>query len=256
MDGSEGRRRGPAPAVMSGPLALSESLLRAELARLGYAAPSVREAVRMLARLSGWMAQRDMAAADLTSAAVEAFVAARREVCRSEPGARRSLTAVLRVLRGTGVAPDRAVPTVTAVEALLADYRAYLVGERGLAAESVRCYGAQARTVLTQVPAPLNVALAVSPCQRCHSSVHRQAGYPARSGPAIGRDTATWPRHRSPRAARGPRPRSSPSLRRRAVAAPTRRDSRHWTARRVGPDPLRHGAAPLAPAATPLFQAS
>ncbi len=160
MDGGEGRRRGPAPAVMSGPLALSESLLRAELAHLGYAAPSVREAVRMLARLSGWMAQRDMAAADLTSAAVEAFVAARREVCRSEPGARRSLTAVLRVLRGAGVAPDRAVPTVTAVEALLADYRAYLVGERGLAAESVRCYGAQARTVLTQLPAPLDVALA------------------------------------------------------------------------------------------------
>jgi hypothetical protein len=49
---------------------------------------------------------------------------------------------------------------VTAVEALLADYRAYLVGERGLAAASVRCYGAQARTVLTQLPAPLDVTLA------------------------------------------------------------------------------------------------
>ena len=106
------------------------------------------------------MAQRDVAAADLTPAAVEAFVAARREECQSEPGARRSLTAVLRVLRRAGVVPDRAVTTVTAVETLLADYRAYLVGERGLAAESVRCYGAQARAVLTQFPAPLDLALA------------------------------------------------------------------------------------------------
>ncbi len=160
MDGGEGRRRGPAPAVMSGPLASSEALLRAELAHLGYAAPSVRAAVRTLACLSGWMAQRDMAAADLTPAAVEAFVAVRQEVCRSKPGARQSLTAVLRVLRGAGVAPDRAVPPVTAIEVLLADYRAYLVGERSLAAESVRCYTAQARTVLTQLPAPLDVALA------------------------------------------------------------------------------------------------
>lgn len=160
MDVGEWRSRGPAPAVMSGPLASSESLLRAELAHLGYAAPSVREAVRTLARLSGWMAQGDLAAADLTPAAVEAFVAARRAVCPSEPAARRSLTAVLRVLRGAGVAPDRALTTVTAVEVLLADYRAYLVGERGLAAASVRCYSAQARKILTQLPAPLDVTLA------------------------------------------------------------------------------------------------
>lgn len=159
MDAGEWRSRGPAPAVMSGPLASSEALLRAELLHLGYAASSVREAVRTLARLSGWMAQRDMVAADLTPAAVEAFVATRRAVCRSESGARQSLTALLRVLRGAGVVPDRAVTTGTAVEALLADYHAYLVGERGLAAASVRCYSAQARKVLAQLPAPLDVAL-------------------------------------------------------------------------------------------------
>ena len=160
MDGGKRRSRGPAPAVMSGPLASSEALLRAELAHLGYAASSVREAVRTLARLSGWMAQRDMAAANLTPAAVEAFVATRRAVCMSETGARGPLTVVLRVLRRAGVVPDQAVTTVTAVETLLADYRAYLVGERGLAAESVRCYLSQARTVLAQFPVPLDVALA------------------------------------------------------------------------------------------------
>jgi len=145
---------------MTGPLASYESPLRAELARLGYAASSVREALRTLARLSGWMAQQDLAAADLTSGAVEAFVATRRAVCRSEPVARRSLGAVLRVLRGDGLVPGRAVATATATESLLAAYRGYLVEERGLAAESVRCYGMQARTFLAQLPDPLDETLA------------------------------------------------------------------------------------------------
>lgn len=160
MDGGKRRGRGPALAVMSGPLASSQALLRAELANLGYAASSVREAIRTLARLSDWMAERDMEAAALTPAAVEAFVATRRAVCLSESGARGPLPVVLRVLRRAGVVPDQAVTTVTAVEALLADYRAYLVGERGLAAESVRCYLSQARTVLAQFTVPLDVALA------------------------------------------------------------------------------------------------
>src|SRR5258708_24815603 len=106
MDGGKRWSRGPAPAVMSGPLASSESLLRAELAHLGYAASSVREAVRTLARLSGWMAQRDMAAADLTPAEVEAFIAARRAVCMSEAAPRGSLTAVLPVQPRAGGVPD------------------------------------------------------------------------------------------------------------------------------------------------------
>jgi hypothetical protein len=149
---------GPAPAVMSGPLASSESLLCAELANLGYAATSVHEAVRTLARLSDWMAQQDMATADLTPAAVEAFVATRRAVCLPETGARGPLPVVLRVLRRAGVVPDQTVASVTAVEALLADYRAYLVGERGLAAESVRCYLSQvglasSRSVSMRMPA-------------------------------------------------------------------------------------------------------
>lgn len=47
----------------------------------------------------------------------------------------------------------------TAADALLADYRAYLVGERGLAAESVRCYSGQARQVLALLPDPLDETL-------------------------------------------------------------------------------------------------
>jgi integrase/recombinase XerD len=59
------------------------------------------------------------------------------------------------------VVPGRKLaPGATPVEALLADYRAWLVAERGLAASSVRCYASQAKTFLTQLADPLGESLA------------------------------------------------------------------------------------------------
>jgi|SRR5665647_1122396 len=46
------------------------------------------------------------------------------------------------------------------VAVVLESYRAFLVNERGLAAESVRCYLLDARVFLTQLPAPLGATLA------------------------------------------------------------------------------------------------
>jgi hypothetical protein len=46
------------------------------------------------------------------------------------------------------------------VAAVLESYRVFLVDERGLAAESVRCYLLDARVFLTQLPDPLGVSLA------------------------------------------------------------------------------------------------
>lgn len=66
--------------------------------------------------------------------------------------------AVLRVLRVHGVVP---VPASSAdpVEVLIGEYRRWLVVERGLAAQTVRCYGSQARRFLGQLSAPLDAAL-------------------------------------------------------------------------------------------------
>jgi site-specific recombinase XerD len=57
------------------------------------------------------------------------------------------------------VVPEPAVACDGAVEELLAEYAGYLRGERGLAAESVRCYCSQARTFLTSLPDPLSESL-------------------------------------------------------------------------------------------------
>jgi len=56
---------------------------------------------------------------------------------------------------------DEVTATVgDSVAAVLESYRVFLVDERGLAAESVRCYLLDARVFLTQLPDPLGVALA------------------------------------------------------------------------------------------------
>jgi site-specific recombinase XerD len=143
---------------MTGPLAPYESVVRAELARTGYAASSVREAAGSMARLSGWMAGQGLAVDALTPQAVEEFLAARRRRCRVEGVARRWVGAVLRVLRDLDVVPGRDRGD-TAVDVLVADFRAWLVVERGLAAESVRCYGGQAGRFLAQLPEPLAESL-------------------------------------------------------------------------------------------------
>ncbi|MGW1616978.1 site-specific integrase [Streptomyces sp. NPDC002285] len=160
MDVSGERRCGPVPLVMTGPLTPYESLLRTELASLGYAATSVTDAVRMMRRLSIWMDRREITAAGLTPSRVEEFLAFRRAVCHSEPVARRCLGAVVKVLRTAGVVPQPDSITGDEVQMLLAEYADYLHGERGLATESVRCYCSQARKFLTDLPAPLRESLA------------------------------------------------------------------------------------------------
>src|SRR4051794_31021567 len=45
------------------------------------------------------------------------------------------------------------------VDALVAEFRRFLSAERGLAVETVRCYGNHARAFLRWMPAPVDVAL-------------------------------------------------------------------------------------------------
>lgn len=160
MDADRDRRGGLVPGVMAGPLAQHESALRAELARLGYASSSVTEAVRVMRRMSRWMVERGVSAGELSSVAVEEFVAARRLSCRDAAVARRWIGAVLRFLDGRGLLAEPDPVDRTAVEALLEAFRGWLITERGLAAESVRCYGSQAKKFLAQLPAPVEESLA------------------------------------------------------------------------------------------------
>jgi site-specific recombinase XerD len=134
--------------------------LRAHLARAGYAESSVRDVVRAMARLSGWLERTGRTAADLTPLVLEEFLGLRRERCTSELVARRGLGPVLRFLRGVEAAPDpREADGLGPAAVLSGRYRAWLVGERCLAAESVRCYCSQAKKFLAWLPDPLAESL-------------------------------------------------------------------------------------------------
>jgi integrase/recombinase XerD len=155
----EGRRRG-GMVVADGPLAVHETALRAWMQCWGYAPLSVSEAVRVMRWLSRWMGERGVDVAGLTPTVFEEFLAARRRACRNPAVARRWSGVVRRFLRGEGVlaVPDPAQGSE--VEELLVGFGVWLVSERGLAAETVRCYRSQAKTFLAWLPAPLGQALA------------------------------------------------------------------------------------------------
>jgi integrase/recombinase XerD len=138
----------PVRAVVTGPLAGYEAAFRTHLAEAGYSPGSVRDLMRAMARASRWLEGQGLAVAGMTPR-----VAAELET--RLPG----VGPVLRFLRQAGVVDSSAGPGSGPVETLLAEFRAWLAGERGLSAVTVRCYGKQARAFLAQLPEPLDAAL-------------------------------------------------------------------------------------------------
>lgn len=130
----------------------------AHLLERGYAPSSAEDQLRLLAHLSRWIEERREEPAALTPELVEQFLAARRE-SYVKLASLRALEPLLEYLRGLGVLPDSPIEMSTEVERLLADYRAYLVGERGLAAGTVRLREQIARLFLVGQPEPLELAL-------------------------------------------------------------------------------------------------
>ncbi|MEV4245877.1 tyrosine-type recombinase/integrase [Streptosporangium canum] len=167
--------RGPVPMPVTGPLASHETALRTELAAMGYASKSVADAVLMMARLSRWMESQQVEASELSPDVLEEFLRARRAATRVEGVARRGLGSVLRVLRGRHVVPGAGEGQGSSVETLLAAYRDYLVGERSLAAESVRCYLVQGRKFLDELDEPLEESLGRLDAAMVTAFVMRQA---------------------------------------------------------------------------------
>jgi integrase/recombinase XerD len=136
-------------SVVAGPLAGYEAAFRAYLSGSGYAPRSAGDLLRTMARVSRWLEDRELTAGELTP-----LLAAGLEAGLRHAGP------VLRFLREVGVVPAAdSVAGAGPAEALLAAFRGWLAGERGLSATTVSCYAKQARKFLEQLPAPLDAAL-------------------------------------------------------------------------------------------------
>ncbi|SRR5712691_59330 len=129
---------------VAGSLALYTDGFREELARMGYSAGSAEHHVRLVAHLSRWMVPAGCELSGLTDERVEQFLLDLRAGHRRAPTAR-TLAPLLGWLRNRGVVPQASPPKLTAVDALLARYRVWLIRDRGLAARTVDRYDETAR---------------------------------------------------------------------------------------------------------------
>ena len=134
-------------AVVTGPLARYEAPFRRDLVRAGYARGSVQDLVRTMARASCWLDGMGLQPGGITP-----LVAADLEA--GVPGS----GPVLRFLRHAGVV-DAGAGSGAGPAALLAEFGAWLTGERGLSPVTVRCYRKHARVFLAGLAEPLDEAL-------------------------------------------------------------------------------------------------
>lgn len=126
---------------MSGPMVEFRAGFEALLAAQGYTDLSAAQQLRLLARLSEWLAEHGLDAAACDAAAVEAFLVARRQAGYTHWLWLAGLMPMLEYLRAAGAIPEPP-ETVDSTPAgrLLESYRRYLVQERGLGASATGSY--------------------------------------------------------------------------------------------------------------------
>lgn len=132
-----------------GPLAPYVDGLREELSALAYAPSTVTSHLALWSQLSCWLARQGLDPSEMTPAAIEEFLAERRQRYGYLYTVK-SLSAGWEFLRRESAVPG--VQAVTeagsAVEAVERQFRSYLLVERGLAEVSAETYVARARPFL------------------------------------------------------------------------------------------------------------
>ena len=136
-----------------GPLVGLVDTFESELADRGYWPSSIEAVVAVLRDLSRWLEREGLEPGELTPARRAEFAAARRAAGRRRFVREERLAVVMEFLCGQGVAPSFQPPAVVSpLDALLADYRAWMVAERGLSVKTAGRYEATARRLLSARP--------------------------------------------------------------------------------------------------------
>ena len=144
----------PERVLVSGPLARFADGFRVDLIERGYSLWRAQEQLYLLAHVSRWMEAGGLELAGLTPATLESYFVWRRREGYRKSLSPLSLRRLLGYLDGLGVLPaDDTVPTP--VDGLLAEFRRYLLQERGVAARTVELYEPAARLFLSGRSEPL-----------------------------------------------------------------------------------------------------
>ncbi len=126
------------------------------LLEAGYTPQTTRGMLMVLGQLGRWMDAAGVDVGEVEVAAIEEFLASLRADGHRRVPTVRALRSMLVYLREVGVMRPEGPPVLSPVEALLGEYRAWLVNERGLAAMTVLRYQTLARRFLTQRVSPVD----------------------------------------------------------------------------------------------------
>ena len=164
-----------------GPLAPYADGFVVELVEPRYRPRSVGCQLELMAHLSRWLGDQGVEPGGLTAAMAERFLEVR---CEGGGSLRswRALDPLVGYLRRLGVVPKLAASADSPVDRLLADYRDYLLRERGLTAGSVAHWERIARLFLVERSEPLEDALQRLSAAEVTGFVVAQCGPGGRSG--------------------------------------------------------------------------
>jgi site-specific recombinase XerD len=124
---------------------------REQLLELGYTPGTVRGMLKVLGQLGRWMVSEKLEPGQLDDTAIEEFLAFRRAGGDRQVPRISALGQLLRYLRDVGVMMAEGEPgEPTPPERFIADYREWLINERGLAPATVRRYERLARCFLAE----------------------------------------------------------------------------------------------------------
>jgi site-specific recombinase XerD len=144
---------------VTGPLASYAAGFRRYLGEQGLCLAATRRHVDLMAHLSSWLAWHDLGVGELTPAVVKRVLAVRRATGRHLVSVR-GAAPVLGYLRGLGVAPEPVTPFAdTSRERVLASYRSFLAGERGLVESTIEHHMRVAAAFLAGVGDPVDQRL-------------------------------------------------------------------------------------------------
>jgi site-specific recombinase XerD len=177
----------PAPerVVVGGPLARFADGFRVDLIERGYSLWRAGEQLHLLAHVSRWMEAEGLELAGLTPARLEGYFVWRRREGYRKSLSPLSLRRLLGYLDGLGVLPvDDA--DASPVDVLLAEFRRYLLRERGVTGRTVELYEPAARLFLSGRSEPLADDLARLSGGEINTFVLREARRrPARSAEMV-----------------------------------------------------------------------
>ncbi len=130
---------------------------RVWLSGAGYTPETIRNMLKDLGQLGLWLSSAGLRPDQLDDERIGEFLAARHAAGRRRVPGTRAMAPLMTYLRATGTAAEPQPPVMTPLAALVAQYRGWMVTERGLAPTTVLRYENAARRFLQGQAFPAEV---------------------------------------------------------------------------------------------------